>query len=191
MVPAVVELEWLAEDEQRVYRVFSAMSRELFNHFDCDLKRDLGIPRSFYEILFVLGSAPENRMRMTELANGTRSAPSRITYAVGKLEQSGLVARRASAVDGRGWTVELTSRGEQVLRDAARRHARSVRGYLLDVLSDRQREELRRISEKVLSRLEAATTPQDDNELASVEAPIRTALTSKDAPPPAARSHEA
>ncbi|WP_037065818.1 MarR family winged helix-turn-helix transcriptional regulator [Pseudonocardia acaciae] len=150
----MIEIEWLTEDEQRVYRAFSAMSRELFNHFDCDLKADVGIPRTYYELLFVLGSAPEGGMRLTELAHATRSNPSRITYAVARLERDGLLRRTASATDGRAWHAELTEAGAATLQAAARRHARSVREYLLDELGERQREELRRISTKVLARIE-------------------------------------
>lgn len=168
-----MELDWLTEDEQRVYRIFSRMSRELFNHFDCDLKRDVGIPRSYYEILFVLGAGPEGGMRMTELATGTRSAPSRITHAVGRLEQDGLVRREGSRTDKRAWTVSLTERGAQMLQLAARRHAASVRTYLLEVLNDRQRDELRRISERVVTRIQQVTEEnagQEDSEQDSEEA---------------------
>ncbi|GAA4534844.1 MarR family winged helix-turn-helix transcriptional regulator [Amycolatopsis samaneae] len=154
----MIELDWLTEDEQRVYGAFSRMSRELFNHFDCDLKRDVGVPRTYYEILFVLGAAPQGRMRLANLAAATKSAPSRITHAVGVLERDGLVLRRASNTDRRGWTAELTDRGIEVLQAAAARHARSVREYLLDVLNEHQREELRRISEKVEARIAEVAT---------------------------------
>ncbi|WP_163510640.1 MarR family winged helix-turn-helix transcriptional regulator [Fodinicola acaciae] len=113
----MTELDWLTEDEQRVYSDFSTMSRELFNHFDCDLKREVGIPRTYYEVLFVVGEAPSNRMRLTDLARGTRSAPSRITHAVGRLERDGLVTRRASPAVSGG-----SSRGIGV------RHGRGMRG---------------------------------------------------------------
>ena len=128
----MIELDWLTEDEQRVYREFSTMSRELFNHFDCDLKNEVGVPRTYYEILFVLGRAPENRLRLTDLATGTRSAPSRISHAVSRLERDGLIQRRANPADGRGWTVELTALGVETLKAAAIRHAQSVRTYLFD-----------------------------------------------------------
>jgi DNA-binding MarR family transcriptional regulator len=153
----MIEFEWLTDDEQRVYSAFSTMSRELFNNFDCDLKREVGIPRTYYEVLFVLGRAPDNRMRLAELARGTRSAPSRITHAVGRLEQDGLVIRRASPTDGRGWTVELSDSGVEMLKAAAKQHALSVRSYLLDILTERQRDELRRIGEKVIDRIAEVT----------------------------------
>ncbi|WP_020667825.1 MarR family winged helix-turn-helix transcriptional regulator [Amycolatopsis nigrescens] len=157
----MIDFDWLTEDEQRVYSAFSTMSRELFNNFDCDLKREVGIPRTYYEVLFVLGRAPDNKMRLTELARGTRSAPSRITHAVGKLAQDGLVIRRASPTDGRGWTVELSDRGIDMLRAAAKRHALSVRSYLLDILTERQRDELRRIGEKVIDRIGEVTSDKE------------------------------
>jgi DNA-binding MarR family transcriptional regulator len=157
----MIDFEWLTEDEHRVYGAFSTMSRELFNHVDCDLKRDVGIPRTYYEILFVLGRCRAGRMRLTELAQGTRSAPSRITYAVGRLEKDGLVLRRASATDGRSWTVELTAEGEGALCEAARRHARSLRTYFFAALTDGEREDLRRIADAVTARI-AATTGEAD-----------------------------
>ncbi|QWF82292.1 MarR family winged helix-turn-helix transcriptional regulator [Amycolatopsis sp. CA-230715] len=157
----MADFDWLTEEEQRVYRAFSRMSRELFNHFDCDLKRDVGIPRTYYEVLFVLGEAPEG-LRMTDLAAATRSAPSRITHAVGKLAADGLVHQRTSAADRRSSTVHLTDEGERTLRKAAKRHARSVREYLFAALTDRQADELRRISDKIFDRVEEATAPEGE-----------------------------
>jgi DNA-binding MarR family transcriptional regulator len=154
-------MEWLDDSEQRIYRVFSRMSRDLFNRFDCDLKQGAGIPRSYYEILFVLGEAPGHRLRMNDLAAGTRSAPSRITYAVSRLERDGLVRREICAGDRRGWTVELTGPGLATLHRAAQLHAQGVRSYLLQALTPGQHEELRRISTKVLARLDGALPPAE------------------------------
>ncbi|WP_222853777.1 MarR family winged helix-turn-helix transcriptional regulator [Fodinicola acaciae] len=154
----MIEIPWLTPAEQRTYRVFSRMTRDLFNHFDCDLKRDVGIPRSYYELLFVLGEAHPAPMRMTDLATGTRSNPSRITYAVTRLEQDGLLRREANPADARGWTVRLTDEGADMLRRAAERHAQSIRTYLFDALTERQLDDLRRISEKTIARIEETTT---------------------------------
>ena len=152
----MTDLAWLSEDEQRIYRVFSEMSRRLFNHFDCDLKRDAGIQRTYYEILFVLGEAQEGELRLNQLAERTRSAPSRLTHAVGRLEKEGLIRRLQSEEDRRSWMVALTPMGEEKLRVAAERHALSVRTYLLEALTERQQEELRRISQRVLAAIDAS-----------------------------------
>jgi DNA-binding MarR family transcriptional regulator len=79
---------------------------------------------------------------------------------VRQLQNAGLIRRLQCEEDRRGWTVRLTSAGEDTLRAAAERHARSVRTYLLEVLSDREREQLRRISRKVLAAIEASAVAE-------------------------------
>ncbi|WP_189478924.1 MarR family transcriptional regulator [Mesorhizobium sp. M1E.F.Ca.ET.063.01.1.1] len=118
------------------------------------MKRDVGIPRTYYEVLFVLGASPTDRMRMTAVAQGTRSAPSRVTHAIGKLEKLGLLTRHSNPKDKREFLVELTGKGASVLQAAAKCHAASVRAYLLDALSERQQDELRRISARVIQQIE-------------------------------------
>ena len=92
----------LDEDEARTWAAYACAARRLFAQLDRELQREAGLPMSYWELLGHLADAPERAMRMSDLAEVTRSAPSRLTHAVSQLESSGLVRRRQCASDRRG-----------------------------------------------------------------------------------------
>ena len=148
------DLSWLDVDELRVLRAFNRAARAVNTQLDSDLQRDIGMPRTYFEILWRLRQAPGQALRMSELADLTESKASRITHAVGRLEQAGHVRRELSSEDRRGWFAVLTDEGLAVLRLAAPRYAQSVREHFLAPLSPLQREQLTAIGETLLERLE-------------------------------------
>jgi DNA-binding MarR family transcriptional regulator len=151
----VSDLTWLDPEEQRVFRAWARSSRALFVQFDRDLQRDVGMPRTYFEILWLLHQAPDRALRMSDLAERTGSQASRITHAVGRLEQAGQVRRELCSEDRRGWFAVLTDEGLETLRVAAPRYAETIRRRFLAPLSDFQREQLTEIGETLLSRLDS------------------------------------
>lgn len=149
------DFSWLDSDEQRVFRAWARSSRALFVQFDRDLQRDVGMPRTYFEILWLLHQAPDRALRMSELAERTGSQASRITHAVGRLEQAGQVRRELCSEDRRGWFAVLTDEGLETLRVAAPRYAEVIRERFLAPLSTFQREQLTEIGETLLSRLDS------------------------------------
>jgi DNA-binding MarR family transcriptional regulator len=95
-------------------------------------------------------------MRMSDLADVTRSSPSRLSHAIGRLEQAGWVRRQLCSTDRRGWFAILTDDGLKALEAAAPRHDESIRTHLLDQLSPTELGQLRRISETLLAHLAEA-----------------------------------
>ncbi len=119
-----------------MFRAFARSSRALFVQFDRDLQRDVGMPRTYFEILWLLHQAPGRALRMSDLAERTGSQASRITHAVGRLEQAGQVRRELCSEDRRGWFAVLTDEGlEPRCRVAAPRYAQSIRDRFLAPLS--------------------------------------------------------
>ncbi len=145
--------QWLAPDELRVFRALVRSTRALYVQFDRDLQREAGMPRTYFEILWLLHKEPSRSLRMSDLAEMTGSQASRITHAVGRLEESGYVERTNCPEDRRGWYAVLTDAGFEMLSVAAPVYAASVRRHLLDPLSPRQLEQLTRIGETILSDL--------------------------------------
>jgi DNA-binding MarR family transcriptional regulator len=94
-------------------------------------------------------------MRMSDLAEVTQSAPSRLTHAVSQLESSGLVRRRQCASDRRGSYAELTDAGVEALAAAGEAVTRSLRTHFFGALSEADLEQLRSISETLLAHLGA------------------------------------
>lgn len=156
------ELPWLDDAELRVYRAFARSSRELIIQFDRELQRDVGMPRTYFEILWLLNKAPGRSLRMSDLAEATGSQPSRITHAVGRLEQAGHVRRELCAEDRRGWYTILSDEGAAALAEATPRYAESIRRHFLGPLSATEREQLTRIGEKLLGALEESRRDEGD-----------------------------
>ena len=140
---------WLDDDEQRAWRALLAMVAALQSGLDAQLQTDAGMPHAYYELLVRLSEAPNRSLRMSRLAEVAGSSRSRLSHAVGQLEQRGWVRRETCASDRRGQVAVLTDAGFAALEQAAPGHVAAVRELLLDRLSPQQVRQLRAIGEAV------------------------------------------
>ena len=69
------EPRWLSQDEQQAWRATVHLSQLLMRQLDRDLNAH-GLSGHDYEILVELSEAPDNRLRMTELADATSQSRS-------------------------------------------------------------------------------------------------------------------
>ncbi len=65
---------WLSDEEQQAWRATINLSQLLVRQLDRDLNA-YGLSGNDYEILVQLSEAPENRLRMTDLADASLEAP--------------------------------------------------------------------------------------------------------------------
>jgi DNA-binding MarR family transcriptional regulator len=96
-------------------------------------------------------------MRMSELADRTRSSRSRLSHAVARLEERGWVVREDCPTDRRGQIANLTEAGFSVLVNAAPGHVASVRGFIIDLLTPEQLHQLTTIGEAIIAKVAAAS----------------------------------
>jgi len=137
---------WLSAEEQRAWRAYLTACQSLFASIEAQLIRDSGLPHGYYEILVRLSEAPGRALRMTELARASTYSKSRLSHAVARLEERGLVLRRECPTDRRGQIAQLTDEGFAVLAAAAPGHVEQVRRMLIDALTPEQLRELATIS---------------------------------------------
>lgn len=149
----MADTRWLDATEQRTWRSFLTANRLLFDRLDRQLQQDAGLPHTYYEILVRLSEAPGGTLRMSQLATSSLSSRSRLSHAVARLEESGLVQRRACPTDRRGALAELTAAGRARLQEAAPGHVEAVRSNLFDQLNPAQRDALLQISEALVTHL--------------------------------------
>jgi len=149
----VAEPRWLTEREQRTWRRFVATTGMLCCALERQLQRDSGMPHAYYQILAALSEAPGRTLRMSELANRTRSSRSRLSHAVTRMERSGWVERRVCPSDKRGAYAVLTPHGFAVLEAAAPGHVEVVRRMLFDVLTPAQVDQLDEICRLMAERM--------------------------------------
>ncbi|HEY2704354.1 MAG TPA: MarR family transcriptional regulator [Candidatus Dormibacteraeota bacterium] len=147
----------LDDEEARTWRAYACAARRLFAQIDRDMQRDAGLPISYWELLRHLAESPGAAMRMSDLAEATQSAPSRLTHAVTQLESSGLVERRQCTTDRRGSYAALTEKGLAAVVAAGDAATQSLRTHFLGSLSAADLARLRGISEAILAHLDGGT----------------------------------
>ncbi|MGW1681684.1 MarR family winged helix-turn-helix transcriptional regulator [Saccharopolyspora sp. NPDC002376] len=134
----------------RAYIVGSAL---LEHHLNKDLQFSHNLSIADYEILVRLSERPDQRMRMSELANDVAHSKSRMSHQIRRLETAGLVRRDECPDDGRGVLAVLTEKGAAKLREAAPSHVASVREHLVDILDEQEQEVLGRIFDRLTTHL--------------------------------------
>ena len=144
---------WLDDDEQRTWRMFLAVSRQLPEALERQTQTDAGMPQTYYIVLAMLSEAPGRSLRMSELAEITNSSPSRLSHAVARLEERGWVRRERSPHDGRGNVAVLTDIGMDVVEATAPGHVAAVRRFVFDAITPEQRECLESVLRSVLEAL--------------------------------------
>jgi len=137
---------WLTAEEQKVWRQFLTACYALFGAVDGQLIRDSGLPHGYYEILVHLSEAPGRALRMSQLATASTFSKSRLSHAVSRLEERGLVIRVDCATDRRGQIAQLTDQGMAALEAAAPGHVEQVRRSLIDALTPEQVRQLGEIT---------------------------------------------
>jgi DNA-binding MarR family transcriptional regulator len=148
------QTRWLSDDEQRAWRSWIAVSLLLPDRLSRDLQDSTGVALADYEILVHLSEAPNRRMRMSELADATKSSRSRLTHQIDRLEKAGWVERERCEDDRRGAFATMTPAGWEFLVDAAPRPVASVRARLVDVLTPDEFAEFGRLCGRIARHLE-------------------------------------
>lgn len=145
----MTDVRWLDDHEGRAWRAFLLGTQLLMDQLDRELIQEAGIPHAYYAIMVVLSEQPYRSLRMSEIADQLRFSKSRLTHAIGRLEERGWVERVACATDRRGQYAVLTEAGLEALRAATPTHVTGVREHLFDRLTPEQVEQLRVIGEAI------------------------------------------
>ncbi len=132
MLVAMANPEPLTATEEMLWRALMRIIVCLPRQLQDDMVRAAGITASEYTVIMSLSEAPNRQLRMADLADATGLSPSRTTRLVDALQSHGLVAKRASAADGRSNLAELTFLGLAKLRSAWPAHVASARTRVLD-----------------------------------------------------------
>ncbi|MFN2544583.1 MAG: MarR family winged helix-turn-helix transcriptional regulator [Actinomycetota bacterium] len=128
--------------ELRAWRAFLQSHARVVRRLDAELQAERGLTLSAYEVLLRLRSAPDRRLRMSDLAEDVLLSPSGATRVVDQLVRRGLVERCRGSVDGRSHLAILTKEGLQELRAAAPIHIRGIQEHFTGKLSERELDQL-------------------------------------------------
>src|SRR5437868_3937174 len=121
------EPDWLDDAEQAVWRQYINVMRLLPDRLNASLVKSHDLTLIDYEVLARLSEAPQQRLRMTELAEGALLSKSRLSHQISRMERDGLVRREPCETDGRGFFAVLTEAGWEKLLAAVPTHVGDVR----------------------------------------------------------------
>jgi len=131
------------------WRSFLRTHTHLIRRLEQDLLTNNKIALGSYDVLVQLAEAPENRLRMSELANAVLLSRSGLTRLVDRMQREGLVERQPDPGDARGLFTVLTPRGRDALRDAAVVHLRGVSELFVDRLTEQELQQLQELMTKL------------------------------------------
>lgn len=146
------EVPWLNDREMEVWRRWLRVQTELPAALARDLARDTSLSLQDFETLVVLSEAPDERLRISALAEQMHWERSRLSHHLRRMSARGLVTKQDCAEDGRGSFVALTPEGRAALEAAAPGHVRAVRGIFLEGMSEAELTLLGGFLERVLQR---------------------------------------
>ena len=133
----VDEVQWLDAEEMVVWRAMVDVNASIQAAVEEDLTSH-GLTAGDYGVLARLSEAPDQRLRMCDLATAMHLSPSGLTRRVDGLVKQGLVSREPSADDRRVMLAVLSEDGNVLLRNAAPDHVGTVRRQFIDHLSRTQ-----------------------------------------------------
>lgn len=125
---------WLTPQEMAAWRSFIETTGDLMKAIEKDLV-PFGLDRGDYQLLAMLSEAPDQRLRMCDLADSLRLTRSGLTRRMEGVMKKKLVTRVQSDDDGRVAYASLTPKGFDLLKAAAPEHLESVRRLMIDLLT--------------------------------------------------------
>jgi len=108
----------------------------LVDAIDRELLAAQRLPLHWYDVLIELLEAPDNRLRLSELARRAVLSRSGLTRLIDKLEAAGLLHRQAVASDRRGAFAVLTDAGKQAVRQSWPVYARGIARHFASQMSE-------------------------------------------------------
>lgn len=151
--PTDVPTRWLDHLEMRAWRAYVETQADLNAAIEADL-RPTGLSLGDYQVLVFLSEAPEQRLRMCDLADDLQLSPSGLTRRLDSIVRRGWVERVGSDDDRRVMLAALTPAGRETLECAAPAHVDSVRRRLVDLLDKDELATLADIFDKVRAALD-------------------------------------
>ena len=145
----------LPEIRLEAWRKYLTSFWRIFAAIESDLAAAKLPSLSWYDALYELYLAPGRHLRMSELARSALLSRSGLTRLVDKLEQEGLIRRKACSTDGRVQHAELTDKGVEVLRKIWPVYRAGIAKYFASEISDTEARQLAAI----FSRMGTALTP--------------------------------
>jgi DNA-binding MarR family transcriptional regulator len=122
---------------------------------DRTLRNEAGLPLTWYDVLLELTTAPNQRLRMSELGERVVLSRTRVSRLVDELAGAGLVRRDANPDDARSSFAVLTAAGRAAYRRAAPIYLRAITRHFAAGLTVHELETIADGLTRVADRIDA------------------------------------
>lgn len=144
----------LSADQARTWTRIAALLELLPSALDSRLTAATGFTRFEFSVLDALAAAPNERLRLSDLAAATNATLPRLSRVVTRLEQDGVVARVSCESDGRAVNATLTAAGRSRFEAGRGDHVAAIRDLLLSALDEDEVHALGDITAKALGAID-------------------------------------
>ena len=128
---------WLNDTEQRAWRALITLMMVELPKLEPSF-REHDLLHVEYGLLVALSEAPDDALRMSELAEAANVSQSRLSHRMRRLVERGLIDQRPCTDDGRVTYAALTEAGRALIEEVAPQHVEDVRAIVFDALTDDQ-----------------------------------------------------
>ena len=141
MSPDAADLPGIPPDElppQRLdaWRAFLRAHAAVTARIERDLHRRGLSPLAWYDVLIELVYAPDNRLRLSELADAVALSRSGLTRLVDRLEEAGMLRREPHPHDRRGAYAVLTEAGWEAVASTRPAYLKDIAAFFASHLTD-------------------------------------------------------
>lgn len=125
---------WLSTAEMMAWRSFITTTGDLLRAIENELE-PFDLDMGDYQLLAMLSEAPEQQLRMCDLADALRLTRGGLTRRMEGVVKKKLVSRVQSSEDGRVAFAQMTAKGVATLNAVAPEHVETVRRLMIDLLT--------------------------------------------------------
>jgi DNA-binding MarR family transcriptional regulator len=143
-----------SESAMAAWRSFLTLHARLTEVLERELQERAGLPLTWYDVLVQLTEAPDQRLRMHELASRVLLSRAGLTRLVDRMAAAGLVERIPCPDDRRGTFVAITPAGRRANVDAAPAHLSGIDEHFASALEPREIAVIEGAFSRLLQRLE-------------------------------------
>jgi len=130
-----------SERERLLWARYNALLTTVPGMIDERMRSATGLSRFQYTLLETLANDPQGKVQLADVAKAADSSLSRLSHAITRLVDAGLVERRACDDDRRASWAVLTPAGTKAVADARESSAAVMREVLLDRIPEGRQEE--------------------------------------------------
>ena len=147
-----------------VWALFLTAHAMLVEEIEGRLARQDLPPLGWYDVLWALERADEQRLRMNELATQVVLSRSNLTRLVDRLEQAGLVERQRSEDDRRGAYAVLTAAGKAMRKRMWPTYQNAIRELFEEGINETEAATMGKALRRLLERARSDTAPPEQRQ---------------------------